>query len=167
MMLKRIALTALFSVFVLGFAQAADFSKIPNALKDAKEGQWVSYTSMGGMEQKQSITKIEGEGDERVITVKTEIIMGGNAIQSSETAVSLKDAKAAQEEAWKADPDVKISETKVTAGGKDYNAVLIESTVEGATTKLYMSEEIPVSGIIKIETSAMPGPIMEVKEFNK
>lgn len=166
MMFKRFALTAMFAVLVFGLAQAADFSKIPNPMKNAKTGQSVTYTSMGGMEQKQSITAVEGSGDDLVVTVKTEVMMGGNAIQSDETKISLKDAKAQQEAAWQADPDVKISDAKVNVGGKDYNAVLIESTTQGITTKIYMSEEVPVSGILKMESSALPQPLMEVKEFS-
>lgn len=126
-MLKRIALAAVFAVCAFGLSQAADFSKIPNPMKNVKKGQWVTYTSMGGMEQKQTVTDVEGAGDDRVITITTEISMGGTTMPPNEQKISLKEAKAQQEAAWAADPDVKISDAKVTVGGKEYNAVLSSS----------------------------------------
>lgn len=164
-MLKRIAFTSLFAVLAFGLALAADFSKIPNALENAQVGQWVAYTSMGGTEQKQSIVKIEGEGEERVITIKTEITMGGQTVQETENAIAMKDVKEQQKAAWEADPDVKITDTTVSAGGKDYKAVLIETTNEGVVTKLYMSADVPVTGIVQMESSMLPGPIMVIKDF--
>lgn len=167
MMLKRIALTAMFVVCACGLAQAADFSSIPNPLKNVKADQWVSYTAMGGVEQKQTVTKVEGEGDDRVVTINMEFLMNGNVMQAQETKISLKDANAEQEAAWKADPNIKVSEVTVNAAGKDIKATLIETTEQGITTKLYLSEEIPVSGIVKMESSALTEPLMVVKDYSK
>lgn len=167
MMFKRIALAALFAVFAFGLSQAADFSKIPNPMNNAKKGQWVTYTAMAGMEQKQSITEIEGTGDDRVVVIKTEVLMEGMPAQATETKVNLKDARAAQEAAWSVNPDVKISDATVEAGGKTYKTVLVEVGAQGVTTKMYMSEDIPVTGIVKMESSALPGPLMVVKDYSK
>lgn len=167
MMLKKIVVAAMFVLMSLNASFAADFSKIPDATKNAKVGQWVAYNAMGGMTQKQTITKIEGEGDDRVLTIKMEVMMGENVVQESEMQISLRESKAQQEAAIKADPDFKISDVKVNAAGKEIDAVLIESTTGGITTKMYMSEKIPVGGIVKVESSAMPQPLMEVKEYGE
>ena len=155
------ALMVAFSVM----AGAADFDKIPDPTKNMKEGQWVSYNAMGGMTQKTTITKMEGSGDDASITMKIEMSQGGNAMPAQEQTISLKDSKAMQQEAWKNSPDMKITEEKVTIGGKTYDAVVIEATNQGVSTKIFMSEEIPVTGILKMEVSGMPGPMMELAEF--
>lgn len=170
-MFKRIAFAAALVLALAGVSGAADFDKIPDVTKNAKAGQWVSYKNemagMGVMEQKQTITAVEGDGEDKVITIKTEMSMGGQSMPAQEQKIPLKGAKEAQMEAWKNNPGVKVSETKVTANGKEYDAVLIEYADQGGETKLYMSAKVPVTGIIKLEVGGMPGPVMELADFGE
>lgn len=163
--MKKVLCMAVAAMVFACAAQAADFSKLPDPTKNVKAGQWVSYKVMGGMEQKHSITNVEGSGDDRVITLKMETIMNGQAMGGEEQKIPLKNSRAAQEEAWKAAPDAKISDVKVTVNGKEYDAVLLEMTNQGMTTKMYMSEKVPVTGIVKMEVTGMPGPMMELVDF--
>lgn len=167
MMLKRTVLAAFVAALALGVSHAADLSRIPNPMKNAKAGQWVSYSSAAGMDQKQSITKVEGQGDDLIVTVKMEIMMGDTPLQANEVRISLKEAKAQQDAMMSMDPNVKISDAKVDIDGKTFDAILVELAVQGVTTKMYMSEDIPVTGVVKVETSVSPEPVMVIKDWSK
>ncbi|MCC8189959.1 MAG: hypothetical protein LIP77_04870 [Planctomycetes bacterium] len=154
-MLKRMLIFAAVVVAVVSLAPAADFTQLPQPLDNAKVGQWVSYTVMGGSEQKQSITGIEGSGDEMTIIMTIESIMGGHVLQSQEMPVNLAEAKE-MEQALRADnPDVVIREETVTVNGKSYDALVVEVDTPNGTTKTYMSHEIPVTGLLKAEMGDM------------
>ncbi|MCD8349790.1 MAG: hypothetical protein LUC93_04180 [Planctomycetaceae bacterium] len=160
-------MAVVFTLACLNASYAVDFSKIPDTTKNAKVGQWATYSTAAGMSQKQTITEITGEGDDRVFTVRLDIMMGDNVIQSTDTVTSLRESKAQQAAAMEADPDVKITDVKVNAAGKEIDAVLVEFVAGGITTKMYMSEEIPVGGIVKIESSAMAQPLMEITGYGE
>lgn len=163
-MLKNVFLVVTAAVVTAGMSLAADMSKIPQPLSKAKVGQFAAYNTMGGGEQKQSITAIEGTGDDQVITIKMEITAGGQS-QSIEQKIPLKNAKEQQAAAWAASPDIKVTEGKVTVKGKEVSAVIIEFAQQGATSKIYMSDEIPVTGIVKMEMVGMPAPVMEITDY--
>ena len=167
LMLKKVFLAAAVVVAACTLSQAADYSKVPNPMKNAKVGQWVHYKIMGGMEQKQTISAIEGEGDDRIITIKADTIQGGNVLQSQEMKINLKDAKAQEEQNRQAAGDnVTITEEKITHNGKSYDAIVIEATANGMSSKVYMAEAIPVSGMIKTEVQGM-GAMMELVDFGE
>lgn len=163
-MLRKMFLVAAVALTISSLSMAVDYSKVPNGTKNVKEGQWVSYKIAGGMEMKQVVKKVEGSGDERIITLEIETIMGGNSMGKQEQVINMKEAKALEEKARASNPDVKISEEDVTVNGKTLKAVVIETTVQGMTSKAYMSEEIPVTALIKTEMSGM-GVTMEVADW--
>lgn len=166
-MQKRALLAAVLTLVAASTLCAADLGKIPTPMKRAKVGQWVVYKVMGGMEQKQSITAIEGEGDARVVTVKMEMLMNGQPQMTQEQKIPLKDAVNSATSPWANSPDVKISEGKVAVKGKQVDGVIVEYSASGIASKLYMSDAVPVSGIVKMETTAMPEPLMEVVDFGE
>lgn len=165
--MKKFVTAAALLFLMTCVAQAADFSKIPDTTKNVKKGQWVSYKTMGGGSQKQTITDVTGTGDDREITFTIEMNMNGMSIPAQEQKISIKDSKAAQEKAWKEAPDTKITEDKITVNGKDFNVVIVETAQDGASVKIYMSEEVPVTGIVKMEMSAMPEPLMVLDSFGE
>lgn len=164
-MYKQWIAAVLFVVSLGAVTMAADFSKIPNAIEKAKAGQWASYKAMGGMEQKQSITAVKGSGEDMVVTIKTEMSMAGQAMPPQEQEIALKGAKEMQQEAWKNNPNTKITEETITVNGKSFDTVVVETTQEGMSVKIYMSEKVPVTGIVKMEMQGMPGPVMELVDF--
>lgn len=164
-MLKKFVLTAAFVVAACSLIQAADYSKLPKPLDNAKVGQWVHYKIMGGMEQKQSITAIEGDGDDRVITLTIEIMQNGAVVQSQETKLNLKEAKAQEEAARASTPDVTIVEETITVNGKSYDAVVVEGEANGMKSRIYMSEKIPVSGMLKMDAGGMA--MLELVDFGE
>lgn len=162
---KKWIVAALLSFSFGAVAMAADFGKIPDAMKNVKAGQWVSYKTMGGMDQKQSIVAVKGEGENMVVTLKTEISMAGQTMPAQEIDIPLKGAKEKQQEAWKNAPDTKITEEKITVNGVPYDAVVVQTVQEGMSIKIFMSEKVPVTGIIKMEMQDMPAPVMELIDF--
>ncbi len=165
-MLKKFLFVAALLLAVSAASQAADLGKIPVALTKAKVGQWASYTVMGGVQQKQTVTSIEGTGDDQVITVKLEVMMNGQVMQSQDQKVTMREAKdVAGDSPWAQAPDTKISDAKVTIKGKEYNAVLVEFTLNGSKAKFYFSDAVPVYGIVKMEAEGAPGPLMELVDF--
>lgn len=166
-MYKKWIAAVLFFISLGAVTMAADFSKIPSAIDKAKVGQWATYTAVGGIEQKQSIIAVKGSGDDMVVTVKTEMSMAGQAMPAQEQEISLKAAKEMQQEAWKNNPDTKITEESVTVNGKSYDAIVVETVQEGMSVKIYMSEKVPVTGVIKMEMDMQgePTSIMELVDF--
>lgn len=159
MMFKKMMFVALFAVATAAMASAADYSKIPDPLENAKVGQWVSHKMSTGMEQKQTIVDIQGEGDERVITMKMEMSQGEMKLPAQEMKISVKEVKANEAAAREQATDVKISETTIDVGGKTYNVVLVENNVDGNVSKLYLSKDVPVTGIVKME---LDNPMMPI-----
>lgn len=165
-MIKKFLMGAALVLAVACVAQAADFSKIPDASKNMKVGQWVKYSIMGGTEQVQKVTAIEGSGDERVITLSIETSMGGNVVSKDEQQVNLRESKEAETKAREENPDIEITEEKVTVGGKSFDAIVLTANIQGTTTKTYMSHDVPVTGLLKMEIAGL-GTMMELVDFGE
>lgn len=164
--MKKILFAGLFLV-VAAAAPAADTSLLPNPLKDAKAGQWVSYKVMimgVEAEQKQSIAKVTGEGDDRVFTMKVEILVDGTVMQSEETDLSYRDAVAEQLSAFD-DQEADIQPTEVEIKGEVVKGVVVAFTQEDMNCKLFLSEYVPVAGIVKMEVEGLDEPVMELADF--
>lgn len=164
MLKKSLCALALFAV-VCCAAPALDLKDVPNPLENAEVGQYVSYGMMQGMEQKQTITKIDGKGDDRKITIKFEMLMGGNSLNSEEKVFDYKEYQDARFE--EVTDDVSVTKGKTTVGDKEYDAIIIEfKTEDGQSVKLYMSDAIPVTGMLKMDLGAM-GTLLELADFKK
>lgn len=166
-MLKRMAVAALFAVCVSGLSMAIDVKDVPSSLDRAKVGQWVKYKIAMG-EQKQSITKVTGTGDDMELTVKYETKMMGQDFPASEQTFKIADIKENLANGLKSAEDVKVSKAKVTAGGKEYDVTKIESFENGKATRVYMSAAIPVTALVMMEADEMgEDPVMELVEFGE
>lgn len=165
-MFKKLLVVAVFAFTASCVAQAADFSKVPDATKNMKVGQWVQYKIQGGMEMKQTVASIEGEGDDRVITLKMEMSMGGQVMGSQDQVIRLSETKAQEKAAREANPDVEITEEQITVNGKTFDAVVLTAKIDGSESKTYMSEEVPVTGLIKMDITGI-GTTMELVDFGE
>lgn len=160
-MVKHFLVGALFALAVSCAVQAADFSKIPDASKNLKVGQWARYKVMGGIENKQEITAIEGEGDDRVVTLKMDLSMGGNVLQSEEHKMPVKQLPG-QDMASREDHEgVEIRDESVTVNGKTYDAVAVVVKNEGNEITTYLSKDVPITGIVKSDITGV-GTVMEL-----
>ena len=127
-------------------ARAEDAWK--NPLARAKVGQWVEYKMPNEMGMKQSITKVDG----KKVTIKTETTMNGSVVSSSEAVVDL-EAKPAGEAAAPAAPapKVEVAEETLEVAGKKLKC-RVTSVGEAKT---WMSEDVPVNGLVKTRTGEM------------
>lgn len=167
-MLKKMAVAALFAVCVSGLTLAVDMSEIPNSLDKIKEGQWVKYKMPMGGEQKQTVAKVAGKGDDMEITFKVELKMMGQEIPAQEQVVKVKTIREQLATGLKNANEVKVSKTKVTAGGKEYDVTLIESVENGQVTRAYMTDTVPITATVKVEIEGLSEePVLELVEFGE
>jgi hypothetical protein len=150
-------------------AICADEPKIPNPLKNAKEGDWAEYKStvnLGGkdIELKLKMTVDSIKDKKAKITTISEFGGFGKKEESREIEITdnfdpkvLNDAKAGMVEV------VKSGSEKVKVGGKEYAATWydLKTTNEimgmkiTAESKVWISKDAPITGLVKME---MQGP---------
>ena len=167
-MFRNTLIAAVIVLAASGITGAGEMEKLPNPLKNAKEGQWVTYIMMDGQaEQTQTLVKIEGTGDDRKLTMKIELKVDGQLQDTQEQTISYKDAVQEQQTAFDDNPDAKISPAKMEVKGAEVDGMVIEFAQEGMECKLFLSDAVPVVGIVKMEVKGMPGLMMELKDFGE
>lgn len=133
-------IVAAFMILICAGTQAAKAEDVPDCLKDVKVGEWVKYKMQGGMEMKQTVAKVT----EKEVTLSKEMFMDGKALgKPNETKIPRKAEGDASGEGEKP----KTSSATVKVKGKDVKCVVIEAS----GSKTYMSNDIPVTGIVKSE----------------
>lgn len=151
-------------------ANALDSTALPNPLKNVKEGQWVVYKVllMGiEAEQKQSIVAIEGEGEERVLTMKIDVLMDGEVVQSDEQKVTYSEAVREMLGSFDDAKDAVFTAVKAQVGEREIDAVQVDFTEDGVKCLLQLSESVPIVGIVKMEIEGFDGTVMEVVDFGE
>ncbi len=152
-------------------AAAADsvLATLPNPLKHLQPGQWVVYriqTLFGELNQKQTVLDVAGSGDERTFTVKTEMSVDGEVMDERTDTVTYLRALEEQEEALKQAGDVGVADKKISFKGRDIDAVEVTFTDgEGRKCHLYLSENVPLVGVIRMEIEGEDEPSMELVDF--
>lgn len=150
-MLKRILMGAVVALVAVGL-QAADWDKLPDPVENMKVGQWVHYRVLKMGEQKQRVTAVEGEGDDRVFTLKIDSIRDGEVVGTNEKKIGVKQIREREAQARENNPDATIVEETISAGGKTFHALLVDTVnKDGTRFKVHMAKEIPITGVIKVE----------------
>lgn len=151
-------------------ARAADAPELPNPLRRLRAGQWALYrvnTLFGAAEQKQTVTAVSGEGDGRIVTIKTEIRLDDEVVDEREEASTygklLSDQTAALDDAE--NPSAEHCETE--AGGATVAATAVRYTQDGKQYTLFLSEEIPLSGVIRLVEEGTEEPVVELIDFGE
>lgn len=168
-MFKKVLCILFIAAAFAGAARAEDVT-LPNPLKNVKTGQWIKlrmFTLFGYAEQVQRVVNIQGEGDERVITVNTEVNVDGEVVNSEETSIAYQQAVDEQMTAFDDAEDVKYSNITTTVNGKQMSAVQIDFVQDGQKCTLVLSEEVPLTGMIRIEIDGMDEPAMELLDFGE
>lgn len=111
---------------------------LPDCLADAREGEWVLYRLEGGMQQRQSVTAVRGD----TVTLRTEILMDGETVSSTETKVS----KKARPELPEGE-EIETERATITIQGRKIDCVAVRS----GKTRSYVSNQIPVTGLARSE----------------
>ena len=154
-------------------AAAADTAlevPLPNPLQSAKAGQWVQYritTLFGSAEQKQTILSIDGDenDDERVLTIKSEMIIDGEVVDERTDAITYKQALQEQANALEESQDVKTRLATVDFNGQKLEAVEVDFVQQGKHCLLYLSEKVPVVGMISMTVDNEDGPAMQLIDY--
>jgi hypothetical protein len=143
--MPRIAHRALAALALLvAVASGSSADDLPkNPLEGAKVGQWVRYKLPQDLEQKLTVTAVDG----KKVSVKAETILAGSVVASS---VSVTDLEAKAPAPAKTD-DVKVEETTLVIKGKKLKCRLTTT----ATSKTWTSADVPVTGIVKIESNGV------------
>lgn len=129
-----------------------------NPLKEAKPGQWVLYRTMGGMQQKQTVVKVEPDA----VTIRVEMIMNGRTMNTAENRIPLSGGMA---QAPTNAPDVKQGSSTVTVKGQNIECMTFEGKAQGQTFKTYISRDIPVYGMVRSEMGGQV--IMELVDWGE
>lgn len=166
---RRLLVAALLLVSALS-AAAAD--ALPNPLKNIKVGQWVEYriyTPDGDITRKQTLTAIDGEGDDRVLTFKISLHFEGEPLDEGEQQITYGAAVKEQEDSMNGADGVTVTKVKTAmpGSGEEIDAVLVTFVQEDTRFSLYMSEDIPIVGMVKMMVDGMEEPAMELIGFGE
>lgn len=152
-------------------ARAADASNIPNPLKNIKEGQWAELrisTPEGDLIRKQTLLSIEGEGGDRVLTFMISLHLDGELVDEGEQQITYDAAMAEQERSLAGAEDMTISNVKaVLPGGAEVDAVLVSFTQDDTRFSLYLTESVPIVGLVKMLVDGIEEPVMELIGFGE
>lgn len=149
---------------------AGDAPPLPNSLKNARVGQWVVYrinTLFGTADQKQTITAIDGEGDDRVLTIKSEMSIDGEPVDERTDSVTYLQAAREQEEALAGAENIRVKNDAIEFKGAPMDAARVDFVQDGNDCVLYLSEKVPLVGMIRMTVEGQDGPSMELLDFGE
>lgn len=151
----RYVLVAIALLFGASTALTAD-ATVPNRLAKAKVGEWALYRMTEGYTQKQTVAAKNGDGPEAMLTIRVENIYDGQVVNTAEiqekAGLPLMPPQVPEDENVK----ITIEKKDATVKGKTIPATVIvidanHGTENDDEANWYISDEIPVFGIIKQE----------------
>lgn len=153
--------------FALAFAVAlsAAAGDIPSRLGRAKAGEWVEMRNTAGDNAGEkvriSVAEVKGEGDDAVVVLKMEPSEGES--RTIELPIARHKARMADLE----EKAKQVSRERLTVKGKEISvyAVVWDDEENNREFKLWLSEDIPVGGIVKSWSSDPDVPAGEVVDF--
>lgn len=157
-------------ILATGFATAAETETLPNPLRTAHVGQWVRYrinTLFGQAEQKQTLLKIEGEGEDRIFTIKSEMAIDEEHVDERTDSITYEQALAEQESALEDATNVSMKNVTYEFNGEKFDSVLVEFLQEGKKCRLQLSESVPLVGMLRLEIEGVDEPVMELIDFGQ
>lgn len=152
-------------VFSSVAAVSADTVAIPNRLEKARKGEWVVYSAMGGITEKQTIVEIEELDGDRQFTISSELSIGDEIVQAEEVAYSLSQADRENVELVQGENTVSVTTKRETVRGREIDVVVVETIEDGDTFLTVISDAIPVSGLVRIEANGVS--VIEVEDFGE
>jgi len=140
--MRKISLLMGLVLTVIAASTAIAEEKVPDCMSDVKAGEWVIYELPGRIQQKHSVTDVT----EGVATIEMQMLMNGQVLSTMEEKVVISDMK---DKSAPFSPKIYKGEADVKDG--KMNCTVVEAEVEGRVSKTYMSNKIPVMGIIAAE----------------
>lgn len=169
-MFKFTTALALAFMVILGAATAAETQTLPNPLRTAHPGQWVRYrinTLFGHAEQKQTLLKIDGEGDERIFTIKSEMAIDDEHVDERIDNITYEQALSEQESALEDATNISVKNASSEFNGTILDSILVEFHQDDKKCRLLLSEAVPLVGMIRLEIEGMDEPAMELIDFGQ
>jgi hypothetical protein len=149
---------------------AALAATLPNSLKNARAGQWVRYrinTLFGAADQKQTLLRIDGEGDDRVLTIKSEMSIDDEIVDERTDSITYRQAVEEQEKALDEAEGIRIENASIDFRGTPMDAARVDFVQDGNACVLYLSEKVPLVGMIRMTVEGEEGPSMELLDFGE
>ena len=155
---KSLLILPVLFLLATGSAVAAE---VPNYLVDSRVGEWVTYEIDGAQIQRTTVT---GVADGK-ITIKNETIEDGKVVETEEDSFLVADG-------FPMDlppdaPEPKITSSTVEIKGGKMPCVIVEMIMEPMTMRAYLSKEVPILGLIKMEmvTNGQTRTIIDLKDY--
>lgn len=144
-----------------------DRPEIPNHLAKAKVGEWATYTYTGGAPgsyEKHIIVAVDGEGDAREVRLKIEHYADGKLESTEERTITMDSVAKGIAQLKERAKD--ISSERITIGGRTINAVsIVVEKEDGKRRVIYVSDEVPATGMVKLWRSDPEKPSLELEDF--
>jgi hypothetical protein len=138
-----LCLAALLIAFVCSCSVIVNHPGQINPLRHAKVGDWVSYEILGGLIQKQTVTKISNG----MVTIKIDVLSNGKIVKSDIEHRPVKLPANAYISAWgtRTGPDT------VVLDHRSFSCIVYkqEQIANNVITRWY-SDEIPVTGLVQM-----------------
>lgn len=135
---------------LLGAVLAAADLEIPDLTRNTRAGDWVLYDVQNGIQIKREVVELT----DTHLTLKIDTIMNGQALSSITQKIPRKmDQFAAPQDpvAVANAPKPVITKGQIEIKGKTLDCWIVEMTVQGQKSRTYLSQEVPVDGIVKTE----------------
>jgi hypothetical protein len=147
MNIRKLFLSAALLALAAGSVYAAD---LPNPFKDPKVGDWVVHQIRDNAKTKQTIVSLS----DKQVVIEIETYLDGKIVNTQtreneriyEPSLGMLGIK-------EGGPEPKITKETLTIKGKKLECTVIEQVKDGTTAKTWISEDIPVNGLVKVEVS--------------
>lgn len=169
-MIRAVIALALVLSHAMAFAADIDVDLLPNPLSTARPGQWVQYrinTLFGVAEQKQTLVKVDGQGAERVFTIKSEMTVDNEVVDERTDSITYEQAMAEQDSALEDAENVTINSETITFKDITLDCVVVAFLQDGKQCRLLMSDRIPLVGMVRMDVEGMDEPAMELMDFGQ
>lgn len=167
---RRCLAAAILALALAPAALAADIDQLPNPLANVKVGQWLEHrhnTAFGSAEQKQRITAVVGEGDDKVITAESVMTMDGEVVDEREESITYGAATEQQRDSLKDAEGLVITPVAIEVKDTTVDGVRVDFVQDETRFSLYLSDSIPITGVVRMEVEGMEEPVLELLDYGE
>ena len=125
--------------------------ELPDCLKDAKKGEWVHYKT-GCLESKETVFEVNSDSITILAQTKypqTTQFTKGRTYKIPRNSKKQLSTGGAVIGRMASKPRITIGKVKIK--GKEIKCYISELEMNGCKTRIFVSEEVPVNGLVKIE----------------
>lgn len=138
--------TSVIMVAVLFWASAARPESPPNFLEDVRVGEWVLYELEGGTLQKSTVIQV----GRKEVLLKNETIRNGKVVKVNEEKLLIADGLVMY--TGSGADHLRVEQSTAVVNGSLIPCLVVETQLRSMVIRLYISNLVPVMGLIKMET---------------